>query len=267
MSETVQPPPSTVPAIDRIPEPDIEHIVIEDDAPVDSWYSEKQMRLLPTSLYASWKPPEGRSFECFSDVGLFIHPDEPPLVPDVMLSLDVQIQYSEARTNKKHKTYFIWVFGKAPELVIEVVSNKKGGEEEKASRYARMGVSYYAILDPDRHLSDALLRFYKRDGSRFVRSEDYAWLPDLGLGLTLWKGSFEGWEDTWLRWCDAEGKVLPTGAEAAAEAEQGRAEAEQGRAEAEQGRAEAEQAAAAAEARAAALAERLRALGVDPDSL
>ena len=62
----------------------------------------------------------------------------------------------------------------------------------------------------------------------------------------------------WLRWCDREGNVIPTGAELA-EAERARAEAERQRAEEEQRRAEAER------ARAERLAARLRALGIDPD--
>ena len=49
----------------------------------------------------------------------------------------------------------------------------------------------------------------------------------------------------WLRWCDQEGNVIPTGAELAA-AERQRAEAERARAE--------------------RLAARLRALGIDPDA-
>ena len=41
------------------------------------------------------------------------------------------------------------------------------------------------------------------------------WLPDIGLGLTLWEGIYEGARDTWLRWCDQERRVIPTGAESA----------------------------------------------------
>jgi len=53
-------------------------------------------------------------------------------------------------------------------------------------------------------------------------------LPDLGLSLTLWQGVFEGHQDTWLRWCDAEGRLIPTGEERAHRAE---AEVEKLRAE------------------------------------
>lgn len=39
------------------------------------------------------------------------------------------------------------------------------------------------------------------------------WLRTVGLGLTLWEGAFEGVTGTWLRWCDRDGQVIPTGVE------------------------------------------------------
>ena len=41
------------------------------------------------------------------------------------------------------------------------------------------------------------------------------WFAKLNLGLTLWEGKFENWDDRWLRWCDRAGDVLPTGEELA----------------------------------------------------
>ncbi len=32
---------------------------------------------------------------------------------------------------KKHRSYFLWEFGKSPEIVIEVVSNRKGAEADQ----------------------------------------------------------------------------------------------------------------------------------------
>ncbi|NMA26239.1 MAG: Uma2 family endonuclease [Burkholderiales bacterium] len=119
-------------------EPDVSHLVTEDDAPVDSWISEKQMRLFPNILHASWKP--GRPFVAAADVGLFGSVDEPAVVPDIMVSLDVTLP--EDCRPKGRRSYFTWVFGKAPDLVIEVVSNREGSEVEKARRYARLGVRW-----------------------------------------------------------------------------------------------------------------------------
>ncbi len=100
-------------------EPDLSHLVTEDDTPVDSVYSEKQMRLLTSSLYASWKP--GRDFLALANVGLFARPENPALVPDVMLSLDVTLP--EDIFEKGNRCYMVWRYGKPPDLVIEVVSN------------------------------------------------------------------------------------------------------------------------------------------------
>ena len=44
-------------------------------------------------------------------------------------------------------------------------------------------------------------------------SLDANWFPEVGLGLVLWTGTFEGQQQTWLRWCDREGRVIPTGVE------------------------------------------------------
>jgi hypothetical protein len=62
-------------------------------------------------------------------------------------------------------------------------------------------------------------------------------MPKVGLGLTLWTGSYEGVTVEWLRWCDEEGNLLLTGEEQA-EMERQRAEAERQRAEAERQRAD-----------------------------
>jgi hypothetical protein len=70
--------------------PDVGHLVTEDDRPVDNIFSEKQQRLLTEPLYNSpgWVG-EGRSFLALANVGLFYAIRQPPYVPDMMLSLDV----------------------------------------------------------------------------------------------------------------------------------------------------------------------------------
>ena len=250
-------------------EPDISHLITEDDTPVDSVYSEKQMRLLTSSLYASWKP--GREFLALANVGLFAIPENPAIVPDVMLSLDVTLP--EDIFEKGNRCYMVWRYGKPPDLVIEVVSNKVGGELEKAETYARIGIGYYVIHDPERWLGERPLRAFERHGRRYVEMLDCSWLEQLGLGLTLWKGTFEGWSDTWLRWCDREGNLLPTGEEQRerAEAAEARVGEQRERAEAAEARVgEQRERAEAAETqlreqreRAERLQARLRELGVE----
>lgn len=68
--------------------PCLDHIVTEDDTPVDNMFAEKQQRLLTEPLYSSWDA--GRPFVATANVGLFYAVRQPPLVPDVLLSLDVE---------------------------------------------------------------------------------------------------------------------------------------------------------------------------------
>lgn len=204
----------------EILEPDISHIETEDDTPVDNIFSEKQQRLLTESLYTSWRghPDQKRPFVALANVGMFYAIDEPPLVPDMLLSLDVHLP--EELWEKKHRSYFVWEYGKPPEVVIEVVSNRQGEElGKKKSRYARLGIPYYVVYDPAHHLGAKTLALFELRGGEYVEIR-HLWLPIVGLGLALWDGEYEGQLETWLRWCDRDNNLLLTGAEAAQQAQQ-----------------------------------------------
>jgi len=233
----------------EVPIPDISHLVTEDDTPVDNLLSEKQQRLLTTCLYSSLV--RDVPFLAAANVGLFYGLNQPPLVPDVLLSLEVNVP--EDWTQKYNRSYFVWQVGKPPEVAIEIVSNKIGNElGTKPRDYARAGVAYYVVFDPLQHLGDKLLRVHELQGNCYRFLDDY-WLGQIELGLTLWEGTFEGKYYTWLRWCDRQGNLLLTGDERA-EQERQRAEQERQRAEQERQRAE-------------RLAELLRAKGIDPDEV
>lgn len=230
--------------------PNVDHLVTEDDAPVDNLFSEKQQRLLTEPLFSSWKPDV--SFLTMANVGLFYSASVPPLVPDVLLSMDVA-----APTDlfpKSNRSYFVWEYGKPPDVVIEIVSNKEGGEAtNKLQGYARVGVDYYLIFDPFKVLSEQTVRFYELRGGVFHLIEGQSNLmPSVGLGLKVWEGSFEGHADHWLRWTDLDGNLIATGAELA-ESERTRADSERMRAEAER-------------ARANTLEEQLRRLRIQPEA-
>ncbi len=255
-----------------------QQVVTEDDEPVDNLFSEKQQRLLAQTLYASWTPPPGRKqvngeprpFLAAANVGVFFAKAQPPLVPDLFVSLDVRPHQDWYA--KEHRSYFVWEFGKVPDVVVEIVSNRVGGEaDRKLEGYAEIGVPYYVVYDPQRHLSETVLQvFALRDG--VYEAQEHHDLPRLGLRLTLWDGIFEDHVDTWLRWCDAQGRLLLTGEERAAEEVLSRQEAE-ARAEDEaeaRRRAEARatneaEARRTAEARVARLAAQLRELGIEPE--
>jgi Uma2 family endonuclease len=199
--------------------PDVSQLITEDGAAVDSIYVEKQYRLLTDSLESSWPGPgEGCPFVALTNVGLFFADQNPPLVPDFLLSLGVS--YPPELRKKEHHSYFAWRFGKPPDVVGEIVSDRRGGEDTlKLNTYARQGIRYYWVFDPDNLLRGGNLRVFA------LHPEGYLPVPDnklsaVGLGLTLWTGNCAGAEAEWLRWCDQEGRLLLTGRERAEEREE-----------------------------------------------
>ncbi|MBM3222787.1 MAG: Uma2 family endonuclease [Candidatus Tectomicrobia bacterium] len=216
--------------------PDITCLITEDDTPVDNLPSEKHQRLLTEPLYSSWTNPHpGRPFLVAANVGVFAMARNPAIVPDVFLSLDVDV--AEDWWQREHRSYFLWEFGKPPDVVIEIVSNTEGEENNtKLQKYAQMRVLYYIIYDPRVQIMDKVLTVYRLDGMQYV-PQTSTQLAGMGLGVTLWEGTYEGKHDTWLRWTDDSGMVIPTGKERA-EQESQRAEQERQRAEHERQRAE-----------------------------
>jgi Uma2 family endonuclease len=241
------------PLLELAPEdyPDVSNLITEDGAPVDSIYVDKQYTLLTDPLESSWKGPgDGGRFVTLTNVGLFYAARNPALVPDFLLSLGVT--YPEELLKKEHQSYFVWLFGKGPDVVGEIVSDRRGGEDTlRLKEYARQGIRYYFIFDPKDRLGGGVLRVYG------LHHEGYGLIPDnklpaIGLSLTLWEGSYVGVHTRWLRWCDRDGRLLPTGAELA----------EQERQRAEQERLRADESAE----RIKRLEAQLRAQGVEPSS-
>ncbi len=269
---------------------DISHLVIEDDLPVDNLQSSQQQRLLVEPVYSS--SALTAPFMVEANVGVFYELHEDPIVPDVFLSLGVQ--HPEDYTPKENRSYFVWEFGKLPEVCIEIVSNKEGDEIDlsrrsqrkgktlsKKDRYNLIGIRYYIVFDPLKRLQSEMNGSIVQVFGRLLPGQpselqllqslnmngDYVWLSDIGIGLTLWEGAFEGVVRLWLRWCDRDGIVIPTGAERA-ENERHRADNAEFRADNAEFRADsAEFRADNAEARAKRLADRLRELGLNPDEL
>jgi Uma2 family endonuclease len=237
--------------------PDIQDLITEDDTPVDNLPSEKQQRLLTEPLYSTWAGPgAGRPFLAAANVGIFYQARHPAIVPDMFLSLDVQV--ADDWWQREHRSYFLWEFGKPPELVLEIVSNTAGEEDgQKKHTYAQIRINYYVMYDPLRQVMPDVFTVYRLCDFGYERQET-AQFPMLKLGLTLWEGQFEGKHDPWLRWTDEHGVLIPTGKE--------RAEQERQRAEHAEQRAEhAEQLLAQERQRAERLAALLRQAGIDPE--
>ncbi|MDW8054549.1 MAG: Uma2 family endonuclease [Anaerolineae bacterium] len=223
----------------------METLVTEDDTPVDNIFSAKQQRLLVDSLYVSWEPPQfGKRFLADANVGVYYRLEQGAMVvPDCFVSVDV-VPVADV-WSKPGRSYMVWMYGKPPDVVVELVSNKEGGElGDKLAIYTRMRVLYSVVYDPQRMLGGEALHVFENTAAGMKRLSN-GWMEAVGLGVKLWEGEYEGISATWLRWCDAAGNILLTGGERAKLAEQA-LEAERQRAE--------------------RLAARLRALGIDPNA-
>lgn len=201
--------------------------------------------------------------------------------------LSLGVHRAEDWSARRYRSYFVWEFGKVPDVCIEIVSNAEGNElrlsrksqqqgKERCKKdiYAQIGVPYYVVFDPLRQIqaeedmNGALLRVWTIVAGRYIELTppeginsvgQSVWLETIGIGLTLWEGTYEETiPRLWLRWCDADGQVIATGAEGQ-EIQRQRAETERQRAEVERQRAEVER------QRADRLAAQLRALGINPD--
>jgi hypothetical protein len=264
---------------------DISNLVIEDDTPVDNFQSEVQQRLLVEPLYSAQALPI--PFLAAANVGLYYIYNTPSIVPDVMLSLGVQ--RGADFSDKRNRSYFLWEFGKLPEVCIELVSNKEGDELKLSTKsrqqgktickkeiYSQIRIQYYVVFDPLRQIqkpdemNGALLRVWAISPQGYqeltppqgiTNLGQPVWLAQAGIGLTLWHGTFEeNIPRLWLRWCDRQGQVIPTGAEGQTRERQ-RADQEQQRADQEQQRADQER---QAKERLEAY---LRSQGLDPNQL
>ena len=198
-----------------VTELDISHLTIDDDTPVDNLQSEKQQRLLVEPLYSSKPLPS--PFLAAANVGLFYKLKSEPIVPDVMLSLGVQC--ADDFSQKQNRSYFVWEFGKLPEVCIEIVSNSEGDEltlsrksqqkgktSVKKDLYVQIRLPYYVVFDPlqqiqgQTEMNGALLRVWSNFAGRCTEITPHqgisevgqlVWLEEVGLGLTLWSGQFE----------------------------------------------------------------------------
>lgn len=221
--------------------PTSDELPCSDDTPVDNEDQNFLPNVLLFLLNAIWTTRTNWFFGV--DMGVYhttgVNP-RVPVVPDGFLSLGVE----RKKGGKSRKSYVVWEENEVvPILTLELVSWTPGGEyEEKAEIYARLGVLYYVIYNPE---------FWRRDGHQPFEvyklvngvyqlqiGEPY-WMPEVGLGIGRYQGFVGVIGQEFLGWYDERGNRYLTSEE--------RVEAEQQRAE--------------------RLAARLRELGEDPEHL
>lgn len=228
--------------------PSSEELIDSDDFPVDNEDQNFIPNVLLFLLEYIWKQREDWFFAV--DMGVYhttgAHP-KVPVVPDGFLSLGVE----RRKGGKSRRSYVVWEEdGIPPILTLEVVSHSPGGEyDEKLAIYAKLGVLYYVIYNPQFWRRDGHLPFevYKLvDGNYDLQLGEPFWMPEIGLGIGRCRLPEDPLGREILSWYDRGGDRHL----AEAEVERQRAEVERQRAEVESQRAQ-------------KLAERLRELGED----
>lgn len=126
-----------------------------------------------------------------------------PIVPDAFLSLGIE----RVKGNQLRKNYVVWEENQiVPIFALEIVSQTPGGEyDEKMAIYARLGVLYYVIYNPNHWRRDQQEPFevYRLiDGTYQRQIGEPFWMPEIGLGIGRSMGNHQGVQREWLYWYD-----------------------------------------------------------------
>ncbi|MBW4689117.1 MAG: Uma2 family endonuclease [Komarekiella atlantica HA4396-MV6] len=183
-----------------------------DDTPVDNEDQNFIPNLLLFLLQYIW---ENRNDWFFSvDMGVYHTTGVSPLVPivpDGFLSLGVE----RRKAGKSRTSYVVWEENEiVPILTLEIVSLTPGGEyETKFNNYAKLGVLYYIIYNPeywkrDRHQPFEVYRLV--NGSYQLQIGEPFWMPEIGLGIGRGQYISGDVQRQVLYWYDEQGKRYQT---------------------------------------------------------
>jgi Uma2 family endonuclease len=113
--------------------------------------------------------------------------------------------------------------GRYPDLIIELLSPTTAQEDRTTKRtlYERTFRTFeYFCYDPDAEQLEGW-RLGPRQRYRATEPNERGWMEveELGVWLGTWRGQYQGFEAVWLRFYDAEGRLVPTQGELAEAAE------------------------------------------------
>ncbi|WP_333093265.1 MULTISPECIES: Uma2 family endonuclease [unclassified Microcoleus] len=136
-------------------------------------------------------------------MGIYYHPETPPIVPDAFLSLGVERFYDE----ELRPSYVLWDENVLPLFVLEVVSpNYRKEYSTKLEDYQALGVLYYIIYSSRRRRKPHLEVHKLVNGKYELQSESPVWMPEIGLVIGCERGNYSGVTREWLYWYDSDGK-------------------------------------------------------------
>ncbi len=200
--------------------PGEDELPYDDGEPMESQRHRKQMDLLIEALELSWKDRD----DVFVSGNMAIYFSELQAKKNDFRGPDVFVVLDTVR--RERKSWVVWQEdGRTPDVVIELLSEttEKVDRTDKMRIYAKLlHVPEYYLFDP----FTGVLEAYALE----LATMSYAPVAPgangdvvsrrLHLGLGVRRGTYHNLEVDWLRWLDAEGRVLPTGEEQARAAEE-----------------------------------------------
>jgi len=240
----------------------------EDEVPLESYYHRLQINLLHELTYQLFK--DRTDFYCGGNMFLYYDLKQAEKVIQFVRGErrrapykgpDFFVVLGGVDGTKDRKRWVVWrEGGRYPDVIIEITSPSTKSKDTKDNLVLYSKVfrtrEYYWYDEASGELAG-----YRLQGDEYVpivpSERGWLWSEVLGVWLGVSDAPFLGWRYRWLRYYDAEGRLVPT-REEIAEAERLRAEQERQRAETERLLREQEQRRAEAE-RQRAEAERQRA--------
>ncbi|MEL6902567.1 MAG: Uma2 family endonuclease [Cyanobacteria bacterium J06606_4] len=244
--------------------PSTDELPCSDETPVDN----EEQNLLPNLLLLALAQLWSERMDWYFGVDMAVYhrtgPDvKIPIVPDAFLSIGVE----RRKDGKYRRSYATWEEnGTVPVFVLEMVSHKYNDEyEDKMTRYARLGVLYYLVYNPEQWgrrglLHEAFELYRLEQGQYQLQTGEPFWMPEIGIGIGRGRQIVGGIEQEALLWHDEQGQPYPLSEQLLADM-RSQLSKEQQQVAIEKQRAESEK------QRADKLADYLRSQGIDPDSI
>jgi len=122
--------------------PTEEDLGVEDDQPVQSIRHRDQADLLLHLIKRVWGDHPGVLIA--GDLGVYYHPTEPPVAPDVMVAFGI-------KPKEDWPSFAVWEEGKGPAVVVELLS-RSNRNKDRTTNYEiyeqRLQVAEYFWVDP-----------------------------------------------------------------------------------------------------------------------
>jgi Uma2 family endonuclease len=210
----------------------------EDEVPLESYYHRLQINLLHELTYQLFK--DRTDFYCGGNMFLYYDLQQAEKVIQFVQGQrrrapykgpDFFVVLGGVDGTKDRKRWVVWhEGGRYPDVIIEITSPSTKSKDTKDNLLLYSKVfrtrEYYWYDEGSGELVG-----YRLEGDDYVpiapNERGWLWSEVLGVWLGVSDLPYQGWRYRWLRYYDAEGRLVPTGEEA----ERARAEAERQRAE------------------------------------